>query len=136
MFCYRIGSRSSCSLSVTSLSEPFQECGLRLQGLCLETQFVILGSQQHSALWIQKQLTVRFHFSVSAFLCVNPGEFWQAGDSESAPPAKYRGEEDNHQLNCSVTLKGQIDKSEWEHKGNCYRAHQKNRHFSYSFQVI
>jgi len=70
------------------LSEPFMEHIFHPQGLCLETWFIILGLQQRSALWIQKLLTVHFHFSVSGFLCLNPVESWQANDLGSAPPAK------------------------------------------------
>lgn len=70
------------------LSEPFLEYIFHLQDLCLETQFIILGSWQRSVLWIQKLLTDHFHFSVSALLCLNPGGFWQDEDSGSAPPAK------------------------------------------------
>lgn len=73
-----------------------------LQGLHLETQFVILGSQQHSALWIQKLLTVHFHCSDFVFLGSNPAKSWQADDSASAPSAKdtmrrFLLAEDNHQ---------------------------------------
>lgn len=70
------------------LSEPFMERIFHPWGLCLETRFIILGSRQRSALWIQKLLTVHFHFSVSALLCLNPVESWQADDSGNAPSAQ------------------------------------------------
>lgn len=102
VFCYQTGSRSLWSLSIILFSEPFIKHIFHPQGLHFETQFIILGSQQHSALWIQKLLTVHFHCSVFAFLGSNPAESWQADDSASAPSAKDTGKrfllaEDNHQ---------------------------------------
>lgn len=111
------------------------------QGLHLEAQFIILGSQQHSALWIQKLLTVHFHCSVFAFLGSNPVGSWQADDSGSAPSAKDIGKDFYQQkitikLNYTMTLLGQTDTFGWKHKSNCHKTHQKSRHFSYHFQVI